>query len=83
MHTSDPHGAMALHMLVLSHSCVCKRPLFARLHTLHLGRKKTLLRAPIAHFARRLFFEQERKSTLMRAQKALFALVTKVGWARK
>ena len=27
MHTSDPHGAMALQMLPLPHSCVCKRRL--------------------------------------------------------
>ena len=45
-------------------------------HTLHLGRKNTLLRAQIAHFARRLFFERERKDTL-------FGPVTKVGWVRK
>ena len=82
MHTSDPHGAMALQMLPLPHSCVCKRRLL-RACTLCTGRKNTLLRGQIARFARRLFFERERKNTLLRAQKALFALVKKVGWARK
>ena len=52
---------------------------FACLHDLHLGRKYTILRAKIAHFARRLFFERARKITILRAQKALFAPVTKVG----
>ena len=78
MHTSDPPGAMALQMPFTPFLRMQKAP-FACLHNLHLGTKYTLLRAQITRFARRLFFKRVRKNTLLRAQKAFFAPVTKVG----
>ena len=79
MHTSDPPGAMALQMPLLPHFCVRKWRLL-RACTTYTWDANTPFCVRKLHVLRVSYlFERARKNTLLRAQKALFAPVTKVG----
>ena len=71
MHTSDPHGAMALQMLLLPHSCVCKSNLL-RACTLCTWDAKTPFCVRKLHVLRVDFFSSENAKTPFSVRKRPF-----------